>query len=45
LLDYLEATDAPEELRDKLESLMAARDSDEVRIAEGVVRVGDSYTT
>lgn len=43
LLNYLEATDAPEELRDKLESLMVARASDEVKIAEGIVQVGDSY--
>lgn len=43
ILNYLEATDAPVDLRDKLESLIVARDSDEVRIAEGVVKVGNSY--
>ena len=43
LLNYLEATDAPEELRDKLESLIVARDSDEVKITDGVVQVGNSF--
>ncbi|MEZ2278070.1 MAG: hypothetical protein ACBR12_14285 [Microcoleus sp.] len=43
LLNYLEVADVPEELRDKLESLIVARDSDEVKIAEGVARIGDSY--
>jgi hypothetical protein len=44
LTTYLEATDAPQELRDELESLMVARASDEVRIAEGVlVTKGGSY--
>lgn len=38
LLTYLEATDAPEELRDRLESLMVQRASDEVKIATGVIR-------
>lgn len=42
LAAYLEATDAPQELRDKLESLMVARASDEIKIAEGVTQVGDS---
>jgi hypothetical protein len=42
LLSYLEATDGPQELIDELESLIVARDSDEVKIAEGVVQVGDS---
>jgi hypothetical protein len=42
LLTYLEATDAPEHLRDRLESLIVQRASDEVKIAEGVVQVGDS---
>lgn len=32
LAAYLEATDAPQELRDELESLMVARASDEVKI-------------
>ena len=35
---YLEATDAPEELRDQLESLIMQRASDEVKIAAGVIR-------
>lgn len=43
LLAYLEATDAPEELRDELESLIVQRASDEVKIAEGVVQVGGSF--
>ena len=43
LLSYLETTDAPEELRDKLESLIMARASDEVKIAEGVIQVGESF--
>lgn len=38
LFTYLEATDAPEELRDRLESLMVQRASDEVKIAAGVIR-------
>ena len=38
LLTYLEATDAPEELRDRLESLIMQRASDEVKIAAGVIR-------
>ena len=42
LLTYLEATDAPEHLRDRLESLIVQRASDEIKIAEGVVQVGDS---
>lgn len=42
LLAYLEATDAPEHLRDQLESLILQRASDEIKIAEGVVQVGDS---
>ena len=37
LLNYLEATDGPEELRDKLESLIVARDFGEARIAGGVI--------
>jgi hypothetical protein len=43
LLTYLEATDAPEHLRDRLESLIVQRDSDEVKIGEGVTKVGTSY--
>lgn len=43
LLACLEATDAPEELRDELESLIVRRDSDEVKIAEGVAQVGESF--
>ena len=42
LLAYLEATDAPEQLRDRLESLIVQRASDEIKIAEGVVQVADS---
>lgn len=42
LLTYLEATDAPEHLRDRLESLIVQRASDEIKIAEGVAQVGDS---
>ena len=38
LLAYLEATDAPEHLRDRLESLIVQRDSDEVKIGEGVTK-------
>ena len=43
LIAYLEATDAPEELRDRLESLIVQRASDEVKIAEGVAQVGESF--
>lgn len=43
LMAYLEATDAPEHLRDRLESLIVQRVSDEVKIAEGVVQVGESF--
>lgn len=43
LMAYLEATDAPEELRDELESLIVQRDSDEIKIAEGVAQVGESF--
>lgn len=43
ILNYLEAADAPQELIDKLESVIVARLSDEVKITEGVVQVGDSY--
>ena len=43
LLTYLEATDAPQELRDRLESVIVARVSDEAKIDQGVVKVGDSY--
>jgi hypothetical protein len=44
LATYLEATDAPQELQDELESLMVARASDEVRVSESVtVAKGGSY--
>lgn len=43
ILSYLEATEAPQELIDKLESVIVVRLSDEVKIAEGTVKVGDSY--
>lgn len=43
ILSYLEASQAPQELIDKLESVIVARLSDEVKITEGVVQVGDSY--
>jgi hypothetical protein len=42
LLNYLEASDAPLELINKLESVIVTRDSDEVRLEQGV-KVGDSY--
>jgi hypothetical protein len=42
LLDYLEATGAPLELINKLESVIVVRDSDEVKL-EQRVKVGDSY--
>lgn len=35
LLAYLEATDAPENLRDWVESLIVQRISDEVKVADG----------
>lgn len=38
LLRHLEVTDAPEELRDRLESLMVQRVSDEVKITAGVIK-------
>ena len=41
LLTYLEATDAPEHLRDRLESLIVQRASDEVKIADGVIKTKD----
>lgn len=41
LLAYLEATNAPEELRDELESLIVQRASDENRLADGVVETRD----
>ncbi len=43
ILNYLEATDAPQELIDKLESAIVARASDDVKIAEAVVQVGESF--
>lgn len=42
LLAYLEATDAPEDLREELESLIVQRASDEMKIADGVIQVGES---
>lgn len=41
LLAYLEATDAPEHLRDRLESLIVQRASDEDRLATGVIKTKD----
>lgn len=41
LLIYLELTDAPEHLRDRLESLIVQRVSDEVKIADGVIKTKD----
>ncbi|MEG3875763.1 hypothetical protein QT972_00065 [Microcoleus sp. herbarium7] len=41
LLAYLEATGAPEDLCDRLESLIVQRASDEVKIAEGVTKTKD----
>lgn len=38
LAAYLARIDAPQELRDKLESLIVVRVSDEVKIAEGVTK-------
>lgn len=38
LLTYLEATDAPEHLRDRLELLTVQRVSDEVKIADGTIK-------
>ncbi|MEG4484827.1 hypothetical protein [Microcoleus sp. D2_18a_B4] len=43
VLGYLEATNAPQELIDKVESAIVARVFDDVRIAEGVTQVGDSF--
>lgn len=44
LAAYLEATNAPQELQDKLESLVVARLSDEVKLADGVVKTkGGAY--
>ena len=43
LMAYLEATNASQELMDELEALMVVRDSDEIRMEEGVARVKDSY--
>ena len=44
LLAYLETTDAPEDLRDRLESLIVYRASDEVRMESGVTRTkGGAY--
>ncbi len=42
LLAYLEATDAPEQLRDRLKSLIVQRAFDEIKITEGVVQVDNS---
>jgi hypothetical protein len=43
ILNYLELTHAPQELIDKLESVIVVRVSDEIRIDEGVTRVGESF--
>lgn len=43
ILSYLETTEAPQELIDKLESAIVVRASDDVKIAEGVVQVGESF--
>lgn len=44
LLAYLDATDAPEELRDELESLIVQRVSDEDKLATGVIKTkGGAY--
>lgn len=42
LLSYLEATDAPEDLRDRLESLIVQRASDEARM-EGAAKIGNTW--
>ncbi|MEG4251083.1 hypothetical protein [Microcoleus sp. Pol10D4] len=43
VLEYLEATSAPQELIDKLESLIVTRASDEERIDKGVTKAGNSW--
>ena len=43
ILNYLEASEAPQHLIDKLESAIVTRLCDEVKITKGVVQVGDSY--
>lgn len=43
VLGYLEATNAPQELIDKVESAIVARVFDDVKIAEGVTQVGESF--
>ena len=43
ILNYLEITDAPQELIDKLESVIVTRLSDDVKIAECVSQVGESF--
>lgn len=42
LLVYLEVAGAPEDLRDRLESLIVQRASDEAKLEQGV-KVGDSW--
>lgn len=44
LLAHLEATDAPEDLRDRLESLIVQRVSDEVRM-ESATKIGTTWIT
>lgn len=41
LLVYLESTNAPEHLQDRLESLIVQRASDETKIDEGVIKTKD----
>ena len=43
VLAYLESTDAPQELIDKVESAIVARVFDDAKIAEGVSQVGESF--
>lgn len=43
ILAYLESTDAPQELIDKVESAIVARVFDDAKIAEGVSQVGESF--
>lgn len=43
VLNYLETSDAPQELIDKVESAIVARVFDDVRIIDGVTAIGDSY--
>ena len=43
VLAYLESTDAPQELIDKVESAIVARVVDDAKIAERVSQVGESF--